>query len=344
MLRSVRHLIKVSNRSNIRALPSKIYVINSLPFTSSVLNKESAPTPSPLLDKFSEEMTPEEEEPPAPSIKKMYMINLREEFVVPYGRYPLPMSLSPLDLMDLSSQKQKYFEGFMALPLEVTGLEDPIGIEVKLLQDKGVYMLNSDNHRRFKILDMGTPSSQVATVLEFEDVKIPQLSTETCILRSDLIELTNTWHSCMMKVQNIMKYLPQESYARLTNILMTLSPITQNVLSQPTRGPAFIKVFNQTTYQMAKNYYEISNNLLRRELILGEIFEGAECRSIFREENSFLSVIQPLEKSRRAINMIREISQIFQKMENNYMKAHVEAKEREKKAYLEESHRMFKKE
>lgn len=213
--------------------------------------------------------------------------------------------------------------------------KDAVGIQIKISKKNNVTSIESDNTRRFRVLDYD-PVSNFCMAQEFSDIHLAsefqkegtegvELQTKD-LLQSDLFELKNLWVTYNKKINGLVMVLPTEVLNKYDMVVRSLQPPVFENYKQP-EGTKFEDAFDEAVYKMAQYYFAVFQALFSKD--------NEAMRPMIA---NFLAIKDPMMRSRKLIGLYNEMHEIIDQKLFYVHKTAEEFKERSKTQLLEHAY------
>ena len=196
-------------------------------------------------------------------------------YVLKFNSPILPFSKFPLTQNKYIQSFLKQYEEDKDKIVDVLGVhfpsnsndmaKDAVGIQIKISKKNNVTSIESENTRRFRVLDYD-PVSNFCMAQEFSDIHLAsefqkegtegvKLQTKD-LLQSDLFELKNLWVTYNKKINGLVMVLPTEVLNKYDMVVRSLQPPVFDSYKQP-EGTKFEDAFDEAVYKMAQYYFAV---------------------------------------------------------------------------------------
>ena len=139
---------------------------------------------------------------------------------------------------------------------------------------------------------------------------------------SEVFELKNTWFLYNKKINSVLVILPQEILNRYDMVAKSLQAPVFDMAKYPS-DQKFIEIFDEITYKMAQYYFSIFQAIFSKDN-----------ESVRPMISDFLSIQDPMHRSRKIISYFEELHGIIDKKLYYVQKMADEFKERSKTVCL----------
>jgi ATP-dependent Lon protease len=286
-----------------------------------------------------------EEEKAPPAVYKLYTLKFNSP-ILPFAKFPLTQNKYIQDFL------RKYEED-KALVTRIIGVhfpnnsnmqaQDCVGIEIEIAKKNNITVVESNSHKRYKVKSYDEVTN-FCMAEDFDDSGsagfMPTDAEKTKdLLMSELFELKNLWFVFNKKMNSILTILPTEVLNRYDMVAKTLQTpvfeITKYTTSStstpgvdPTLAePPFHEIFDEIVYKMAQYYFSVFQAIFAKD--------NDSVRPSIAE---FLSLQDPMMRSRKIIFYYEELHQLIDKKLHYVQKMAEEFKERSKTNLLEHAY------
>jgi ATP-dependent Lon protease len=220
--------------------------------------------------------------------------------------------------------------------------QDCIGIEIEIAKKNNITVVESNSHKRYKVKSYDEVTN-FCMAEDFDDTGSvgfkPMDDDKTKdLLMSELFELKNLWFVFNKKMNSILTILPAEVLNRYDMVAKTLQTpvfdITRYTPSTSTPGVdptvpevTFQQTFDEIVYKMAQYYFSVFQAIFAKDN-----------DSVRPSIADFLSLQDPMMRSRKIIFYYEELHQLIDKKLHYVQKMAEEFKERSKTSLLEHAY------
>jgi ATP-dependent Lon protease len=220
--------------------------------------------------------------------------------------------------------------------------QDCVGIEIEIAKKNNITVVESNSHKRYKVKSYDEVTN-FCMAEDFDDTGsasfMPTDADKTKdLLMSELFELKNLWFVFNKKMNSILTILPAEVLNRYDMVAKTLQTpvfdVTRYTPSSSTPGidplvpeVTFQETFDEIVYKMAQYYFSVFQAIFAKDN-----------DSVRPSIADFLSLQDPMMRSRKIIFYYEELHQLIDKKLHYVQKMAEEFKERSKTSLLEHAY------
>lgn len=277
-----------------------------------------------------------EEAAAAPKVHRLYTLKFNSP-ILPFAKFPLTQNKYIQDFLRKYEEDKDQVHQIIGVHFPGNNnaqANDAVGIEIEISKLNNITCVQSNSPRRFKVKSFDE-ASNFSLAEDYEDISEASSSKSgkplddkfKDLLMSELFELKNLWFTYNKKINSVLSILPQEVLGRYDLVAKTLQPPAFDVTRYPHADQEMVSTFNEIVYKMAQYYFSVYQALFAKD------------NDAMRPQISdFLSLRDPLERSRKLIFYFEELHELIDKKLHYVQKMAEEFKERSKTSLLEHAY------
>lgn len=275
--------------------------------------------------------------PREPERSRLYTLKFNSP-ILPFAKFPLTQNKYIQDFLRKFEEDKEQVTRIIGVHFPDNKNEfaqDSIGIEIEISKKNNITQVESNSHKRFKVLSYDEASNfceveeYIDTVPLKEGSKAELISQDKLrdLLNSELYELKNIWFLYNKKINSVLSILPQEVLNRYDLVAKSLSPPNFEATRSLYDDKELPVIFDEVIFKMAQFYFSIYQTVFAKDY-----------DSVRPSITDFLKLRDPLHRSRKLIFYFEELHYLIDKKLYYVHKTSEEFKERNKTHMLEASY------